>query len=148
MFYSEPRLSPKVIQQLGQHQKYYEYAESIVKHYKEGIIPEHRVAFLTDEVNINIIAYMLYNVVTRDQAHLIMKQEGVDLVLPSRYQYFFYLDTLDVATPFQRRGIGAEFFAYATRFNLPILLQCTEDSEEYWYNHGFELLDYTWMIRG
>lgn len=148
MFYTEPKLSLKVIQQLDQHHKHYEYAKSLVKQYKEGVIPNRHIAYLTDETNSHIVAYMLYAILTRSQAHQVFKKEGVDLVLPPKHQQVFYLDTLEVATPYQQRGIGVDFIAFATKFNVPILLQCSEDSESYWDSHGFDLLDYSWMIRG
>ena len=148
MFYTEPRLSLNIIQHLDRHHKHYEYAKSIVSQYKEGHVLEGQVAYLTDNSNRDIIAYMVYNIISRDYAHHLFKQEGVDLILPPQYQRLFYLDTLDVSAPFQRRGIGEDFFIYATNFNLPILLQSTEDSEMYWYDHGFKLMDYSWMIRG
>lgn len=146
MFYTEQRPSLKVIHELDKFKDYYEYADHLIKNYRQGKIPERQIAYLVQ--NNVVVAYMLFNMVIRDYVQQIMRKEGVDIVLPSHFGNMMYLDTLDVTTVYRKKGIGTGFVNFALKFNLPILLQATNESEMFWESHGFRHLDYGWIIRG
>lgn len=146
MYHTEQGISPILLAQLDKHKAHFTYAKSIVAEFKAKRLTNRHTVYLIS--NGDLIAYMLYDVLSREQVHRTFKEEGVDLILPPMYQSVLYIDTIDVAEPFQRRGIGSDFVAYITNSKLPILLQSTEDSEYYWMEQGFKLIDYSWMMRG
>lgn len=145
MFYMEPRVTQEFLYNLSLVAREFEYANRLIKDVRQSNIPDCQVLLYVE--NNRVVGYMLFKVCNIGQLYRIFEDEGVgDLSIPKGYDLFFYIDTVDIAKPYQKRGIGRAFLERVLSNRLPVILQATEESEDYWRYRGFRELDHNWYI--
>lgn len=99
-------------------------------------------------LNGQLAGFVIYTKFSNLKANRYITGEGDDTKLPKFYPQVLFIDIMDVTKPLQHKGVGTTLLKSLAYYNLPIMLQSTEDSEDFWYEKGFSGIDRTsWLLR-
>lgn len=151
----KPQVVPFTYQallELEKHASNFEYVVSqlggLRDSFSRGILVNRQLLVLTTPSG--ILGYTLFTYFNSQQANQYMRNEGeMYTELPLNHPNVLFIDNMEVSKKYQHRGIGTQMLSILQTNNMPIFLQATEDSEDFWYNRGFSCLeDYGyWLIK-
>ena len=138
--------------ELEKHASNFEYVVShlggLRDSFTRGILVNRQLMVLTTPSE--ILGYTLFTYFNSQQANQYMRNEGeMYTELPKDHPNVLFIDNMEANKKYKNQGLGTQMLNILQTNNIPIFLQATEDSEDFWYNRGFKCIeDYVyWLIK-
>jgi hypothetical protein len=150
VYIKHEKLNLAIIRKLEEQANLFEYVgnekSGLQDSYRKGILRDRHIVTMT--VDTVLVGYTIYTKLTNLKANRYIEGEGDDTKLPKRYKEVIFIDVMDVSKFRRGTGVGSTLLRELTKTNLPILLQTTEESEDYWYHTGFRSIEQSsWCLR-